>query len=125
MAYAEALNGPWKIHQKGVLKLPETCCQDHISSPDVHILESEKTLRMYFHGVVNGSQHSFLATSLDGLSFHAHPDKIGPWYLRAFNHENTWLALAKRRDAPGGGVLLRSPDGIQVYENGPNIWFIN
>ncbi len=121
MAYADSLNGPWKIHRGGVLQLSETCCRDHIASPDVHIVEEERSIRLYFHGVVDGGQHSFLASSSDGLSFHACPDVIGPWYLRAFKYEKAWFAIAKRIDAPGGGVLLHSSDGIQPFEQGPNI----
>lgn len=36
-------------------------------------------------------------------------------------YDNAWYAIAKRMDAPGGGVLLRSPDGIQAFEYGPKI----
>jgi hypothetical protein len=121
VAYADALNGPWKIHKGGVLQLSATSCSNHIASPDVHIVDNDKSIRMYYHGVVKDSQHSFMATSIDGLSFHAYPDVIGPWYLRAFKHENEWFAIAKRIDAPGGGVLLHSPDGIQAFQQGPDI----
>lgn len=121
MAYADSLHGPWKIHRGGVMQLSETCCSDHIASPDVHVLEEEGEIRMYFHGVAKSCQYSFLATSSDGLSFHAYPDVIGPWYLRTFKYENAWFAIAKRIDAPGGGVLLQSSDGIQSFEQGPNI----
>lgn len=76
---------------------------------------------MYFHGVTHEGQRSFLATSPDGLHFHALPEVLGPWYFRAFQHEAAWFAIAKTIDAPGGGVLLRSTNGIQPFEQGPDI----
>ncbi len=121
MAYADTLNGPWKIHKGGVLQLAETCCSDHIASPDVHVLANERAIRMYFHGVTGDGQRSFLATSPDGLQFHALSRVVGPWYFRAFQHEAAWFAIAKTNDAPGGGVLLRSSDGIQPFEQGSDI----
>ena len=37
LAYADRLEGPWKIHEPGTLRLEETACKGHIASPDVHI----------------------------------------------------------------------------------------
>lgn len=121
MAYADAIKGPWKIHKGGVLRLEETCCHHHIASPDVHVCAQQRSFRMYFHGCTAAGQRSFLATSPNGLDFHALPEVLGPFYFKAFQHENAWFAIAKTTDAPGGGVLLRSPDGIQPFEQGPDI----
>jgi hypothetical protein len=121
MAYADALQGPWRIHKGGVLPLADTSCSHHIASPDVHVLADEKAIRMYFHGVTHDGQRSFVASSLDGLHFDALPEVLGPFYFRAFQHNAAWYAIAKTTDAPGGGVLLRSPDGIQRFKQGPDI----
>lgn len=121
MAYADKINGPWKIHEGGVLHLDDTSCRQHIASPDVHICPQQQSLRMYFHGISDGGQRSFLATSPDGQRFYAFTEALGPFYFRTFQHEKEWFAIAKRTDAPGGGVLMRSPDGIKAFEKGPNI----
>lgn len=121
MAYADGLHGPWKIHEGGVLTLADTACNGHIASPDVHVCELQRTVRMYFHGGTGCGQRSFLATSPDGLHFQAQPDVLGPFYFRVFRHENAWYAVAKRTDASGGGQLLRSPDGMRQFEPGPTI----
>jgi len=121
MAYADTLKGPWKVRQGGVLSLADTCCKHHIASPDVHVCPEQKTIRMYFHGKTVDRQRSFLALSSDGLNFHAQPAVLGPFYFRVFQHDGAWFAIAKRIDATGGGVLLRSADGIRPFEQGPNI----
>ncbi len=121
MAYADTINGPWKILKGSVLHLDDTICRHHIASPDVHVCADQRSFRMYFHGVSEGGQRSFLATSPDGVHFHALPEVLGPYYFRAFEHESAWFAIAKRTDAPGGGVLLRSSDGIAPFEQGPDI----
>ncbi len=121
LAYADTLHGPWKIYGGGVLRLEETPCSQHIASPDVHVQADDRTIRMYFHGVTHDGQRSFLAVSSDGLHFRALPDVLGPFYFRVFQHEAAWFAIAKTTDAPGGGVLLRSSDGIQRFERGPDI----
>ncbi len=121
MAYADRLNGPWKIFGGGVLQLADTCCRSHVASPDVHVCTEQGSFRMYFHGVTDGGQRSFLATSQDGLHFEALPEVLGPFYFRAFQHKNAWFAIAKTTEAPGGGILLRSPDGVRSFRRGPDI----
>lgn len=121
LAVADRIKGPWKIYKGGVLPLEDTACSHHIASPDVHVCENERSFRMYFHGVTDGGQRSFLATSPDGVHFQARPEILGPFYFRVFRHDAAWFAIAKTVDALGGGVLLRSPDGIQPFEQGPDI----
>lgn len=119
MAYADQLAGPWTIHKGGVLRVQNTACHDHIASPDVHVCPDEQSIRLYFHGVSAQGQRTYLATSSDGLQFQAFPEILGPFYFRVFRHADAWFAIAKRTDTPGGGVLLRSEDGIQPFEQGP------
>ena len=45
LAYADALTGPWKIHEPGTLRIEEAPrCHDHIASPDVHIDEARREI---------------------------------------------------------------------------------
>lgn len=121
MAYADSIHGPWTVYRGGVLRLEETCCQNHIASPDVHMLPAQREIVMYFHGGTTEGQRSFRASSSDGLRFTASSEALGPFYFRVFQHGDAWFAIAKTTDAPGGGVLLRSRDGIKVFERGPDI----
>jgi len=121
MAYADNIHGPWTVHRGGVLRLDETCCRHHIASPDVHVLTARREIVMYFHGCVSEGQRSFRAASPDGLRFTASSEALGPFYFRVFQHGDVWFAIAKTVDGPGGGVLLRSSDGIRGFERGPDI----
>lgn len=121
MAYADDVRGPWTIHPGGVLHLGATVCRDHIASPDVHVLPEGRQIVMYFHGPTAEGQRSFRAISTDGLHFAAETDILGPFYFRVFTHGGAWYAIAKTTDAPGGGVLLRSPDGIAPFVRGPDV----
>ena len=116
LAYADRPEGPWKIHEPGTLRLEETACKGHIASPDVHIDNGKREIRMYFHGPAKGGQLSFLATSKDGLKFTAGREPLGPFYFRVFQWRGWWYAVAKE------GVLLRSKDGVAKFEEGPRLF---
>ncbi|MBC8128475.1 MAG: hypothetical protein H8M99_15145 [Gloeobacteraceae cyanobacterium ES-bin-144] len=117
LAYSDKLEGPWKIYKGGVLQLDQVpSCKGHIASPDVHVDESRKEIRLYFHGPAKegGGQKSFLALSPDGLKFKPLAESLGISYFRVFQWRNTWWAMAK------GGLLYRSKDGMTGFEEGPN-----
>jgi len=115
LAYADRLEGPWKIHEPGALKLSEAPgCTGHIASPDVHVDETRQEIRMYFHGPAQGGQKSFVAVSKDGLHFKASPEVLGLFYFRVFHGRDGWYAMAK------GGLLYRSKVGLTGFELGPN-----
>lgn len=119
LAYADTLEGPWKIHEPGTLRLSDAPgCAGHIASPDVLVDEERRELRMYFHGPARagGGQKSFVAVSKDGLSFKASAEVLGQFYFRVFRHQNAWFAMAK------GGQLYRSKDGLANFEQGPNVF---
>jgi len=113
LAYADALQGPWKIHEPGVLRLEDTAASGHIASPDLHIDTDKREIRMYFHGPARGGQMTFLAASKDGLKFTAGREPLGPFYFRVFRWGDCWYAVAKE------GVLCRSKDGAAKFEVGP------
>lgn len=117
LAYANRLDGPWKIHPPGVLDLRDAQgCRDHIASPDVLVDEARREMRMYFHCPIRTGreQRSFVALSPDGLKFAAGSEILGQPYFRVFQHDGWWYAMAK------GGVLYRSKDGLRGFEQGHN-----
>ena len=117
LAYADKLEGPWTIYQPGTLKLAEAPgCNGHIASPDVHVDEARKQIRMYFHGPARGSggQKSFVALSQDGLHFKTSSEPLGNFYFRVVCWRDEWFAMAK------GGLLYRSKDGLTQFQQGPN-----
>jgi hypothetical protein len=120
MAYADRLEGPWKIYAPGVLHLENSYFNNHIASPDVHVLNQFKEIRMYYHGCCLESppgQVTRLAVSSDGLDFTAKPEVIGSYYWRVFYWNNYWYTL----EMPG--VFRRSSDGISNFEKGPQLFF--
>jgi hypothetical protein len=118
LAHADALEGPWRIYEPGVLRLREaTACVDHVASPDVVVDETARRIRLYFHcpvGSADGPQKTFLATSTDGLRFQAGDTPLGDAYFRVFRRPDAWYAMA------WGGRLFRSSDGVRPFESGPN-----
>jgi hypothetical protein len=122
LAFADRLEGPWKVYSRGVLELEDTAAQDHIASPDVHVDHDRQQLRMYFHGCQpkgSGPQVSFLATSGDGLRFTASSQILAPFYLRVFEHDGWFYGVAKLGNR--SGILLRSSDGVTAFESGSAI----
>ena len=122
LAYADQLEGPWKIHLGGVLHLERTPAYSagatHIASPDVHIDGENKRILLYYHGNPSaGPQKTYLALSSDGLSFKSQADELGLFYFRVFRHGEYVYAFAKKGNV--GGVLYRSCDGISGWEEGP------
>jgi len=97
LAYADSPEGPWKIHESGTLQLNQTICSGHIASPDVHIDEKNKLIKMYFHGPVKGfkNQVSLLATSVDGISFSPNTDVLGDSYFRVFEWNKRIYAFSR------------------------------
>lgn len=123
LAYADSLLGPWKVSADSVLRLADSPSLDHVASPDVHVDEASKTVRMYFHSVddtTSWKQTTYLATSSDGLHFEVERQRIGPPYMRVFRMGRTWWAVAKIRGGPGG-VLMRSANPAGPFHVGPRI----
>ncbi len=135
LAYAETLEGPWRTHKPGCLELSNSLFPTellptgssaawvekesqwyypHIASPDIHVDNGTQTIRMYFHGMLaSGEQMTRLALSRDGLTFEVQPDLLGPPYVRAFQHDDCWYALALPNH------LLRSENGFTQFQPGP------
>jgi Sulfotransferase family len=139
LAFADELHGAWSIYQPGTLPLAITPCdaienaevarKKHLASPDVHVDEEAREIRMYFHGPVHASgsvtkvssyeQLSLVATSKDGLTFAARSERLGNPYFRAFRWDGSWYALGMP------GVIYRSVDGLKGFVEGPTLFTPN
>lgn len=122
LAYADSLEGPWRIHEPGVLPLAEAKpFVLHIASPDVHVHEDQKEIRMYFHGPVEDrpGQWTGVALSTDGLGFKVNGEILGKFYFRVFPWRNAYYAIAKNGNT-GWGELYRSADGLSPFESRGN-----
>ena len=121
LAYADELLGPWRTHEPGVLAMEAAGYAGHIASPDVHVDDERRELRLYFHGMDiprgDGSgQTTRVALSRDGLAFDVQPAVLGPPYFRVFRWDGLWYALVMP------GVLRRSRDGLSDFEEGPMLF---
>jgi hypothetical protein len=116
LAYADSLNGPWKIYEPGSLHLDDCpSCIKHIASPDVHVDEANKQIVMYFHCPSGeGGQYTFRAVSEDGIRFRPDSIVLGAPYFRVFQWNGAVYALARK------GSLYTSPDGGLSFEQGDN-----
>jgi hypothetical protein len=136
LAIADAIEGPWRMHEAGTLQhadshfppalepldraaLPAGMVPPlpHIASPDVHVDHEAGQVRMYYHGILaSRRQVTRVALSADGLRFAAREEILGPSYFRVFRHRDWWYALAMP------GVFLRSRDGLTGFERGPTLF---
>ncbi|MBN1352852.1 hypothetical protein JXJ21_25915 [candidate division KSB1 bacterium] len=121
LAYADSLSGPWKIYRPGTLQLEQTAALHHIASPDVHVDNVQRKIRMYFHGVhrAEAKQVSFVAHSDDGIGFVASEVVLGWFYFRVFRYDGWFYAIAKKGNT--SGLLYRSRDGLSTFEEGIEI----
>jgi len=119
MAYADSLEGPWRIHTPGVLELSTSFFNQHIASPDVHVRDDRREIWMYYHGAKLPTppyQFTRLAISTDGLHFTPREEILGTFYWRTFEWGGWHYALCMP------GVFLRSRDGLSNFETGPTLF---
>lgn len=124
LAYADDLEGPWRMYEAGVLSLAQTGFAGHVASPDAHVDAERREVRLYFHGSDWTADRSpavyshvtRVALSSGGLDFDVVPVDLGRPYLRAFRWDGWWYALAMP------GVLCRSRDGLRGFEEGPALF---
>lgn len=116
LAYADEVQGPWRIHIPGALELEDSFFKGHIASPDVHVRHDRQEIWMYYHGCClpqPPSQVTRLAVSTDGLHFEAEAPILGRSYWRVFEWDGWYYTL----EMPGR--LRRSRDGRTHWEQGP------
>ena len=140
LAYADAPAGPWEMYEPGTLRLEQTpfphtpgefhtddprvaagvergWVYPHIASPDVHVDEERREIRMYFHGALpDGRQRTRVARSRDGLHFESGEELLANSYLRMLRREEDWIGMAMP------GILCRSEDGLGGFEHGPQLF---
>lgn len=123
LAYADRLEGPWRIYSPGTLQQSESYCRGHIASPDVHVDEAERRIIMFYHGVPleppgKVPQATKVAVSYDGLHFTAKPETLGRAYWRGFRWRDRYYAITM------SGRMYRSclDDQLGPYEEGSNIF---
>ena len=117
LAYSDILEGPWQVYHPGTLRLDQSCCYNHIASPDVHVDEINQQIRMYYHGWVGEElQRTKVALSDDGINFKARPESLGEPYFRVFRWDGYFYALAMP------GIFYRSRDGLTGFERGPTLF---
>lgn len=118
MAYADNVEGPWKIHRGGVLGLTGLVdAFGHVASPEIYIDHAIQTIRLYFHAPSRskGEQWTYVAVSKNGLTFNNVVDQpLAPFYLRVFRHAGYFYGFVK------GGNLWRSKSGLEPFEPGVN-----
>ena len=120
LAYADHLEGPWTVYEPGTLHLDETPFHGHIASPDIHIDDEKREIRMYFHGpVLPTKQMTRVALSTDGIHFTCLSELLGPSYFRVFRWGEYTYALAMP------GIFYRSLDGLTNFEQGPTLFTPN
>jgi len=67
----------------------------HIASPEIVIDEKSKSIKMYFHGVVEGNiQMTKVAQSKDGLDFQPNEEILGLPYMRTFTHRGKFYGIS-------------------------------
>jgi len=117
LAVTDRLEGPWRMHEPGVLPLADSLCAKHVASPDVHVDHERREIRMYYHGPVpDMGQRSRVAISNDGLAFAPLPETIGTPYFRVFRWHGWHWAIARY------GHTFRSLDGLVGWECGPDLF---
>lgn len=140
LAYSDAVEGPWTMHEPGVLPVERSgfatptsgaliseldalpkdgdWTQAHVASPDVHVDHESRQIRLYYHGLLRADTHgqgTRVALSRDGLHFEPQPDVLGPAYFRVFRWDGWWYAWSMP------GVFARSRDGLTSFDADPTI----
>lgn len=120
LAFADRLEGPWRIHEPGTLHLADSYFVDHIASPDVHMDNEKHEIRMYYHGQVPGErQRTRVAVSTDGIRFQALPEILAGSYLRVFRWSGYYYALGMP------GIFYRAKNAVTGFERGPVLFSQN
>lgn len=114
LAYADRLDGPWELYEPGTLPIEQGDGVDHVASPDVHVDEERRQIRMYYHAGLTATarQESRVAVSDDGISFRRLAGRLGNPYFRVFRWNGYHYALGMP------GRLYRSKDGLTGFEGG-------
>jgi len=121
LAHADRLEGPWELYEPGTLPIEQGDGVDHVASPDVHVDEERRQIRMYYHHGLTATarQESRVAVSDDGISFRRFAGSLGNPYFRVFRWDGHHYALGMP------GRFYRSKDGLTGFETGPTLFSLN
>lgn len=139
LAVADRVEGPWRMHTPGALQHAESFFPDeldpqdparvrpgyvistpHIASPDAHVDEERRLVRLYYHGINRDrTQVTRVATAPDGVHFTAFEPVLGRSYFRGFEHGGWYYGLAMP------GIFYRSRDPLGTFEEGPTLFTPN
>lgn len=114
LAYADDLAGPWNVYEPGVMHLRQLkdVLARHVASPDVHVDEEAKIIRMFFHVSPHNrkqiGQKTLMAESRDGILFQTNGTFLGQCYWRVFRYGGYYYAMdslgcSNRSKLPGRG----------------------
>jgi hypothetical protein len=148
LAYADRLEGPWRIHEPGVLPVASTAFHrpqpdppenlenfyTHVASPEIFVDESRRRLLLWVHGwYTNGQrwpvgeaaardwarQNGYGQYTQVAESANGLQFEVRPAVTRA-----SYLRVFRHENLFYGmarlGQLLRSKDPMGVFDNGPN-----
>jgi hypothetical protein len=146
LAYADAISGPWKIYEPGVLNVADTAffrpqpdpptnpLYTHVASPEIYIDQEHRKIILWAHGMWT-----------DGKPWPSDPTDTGKWlkehgyaqYTQAFESKDgihfqahsaitkeSYLRVFRYEDYFYGiarsGRILRSKDAFSSFVAGPN-----
>ena len=150
LAYADAVTGPWTIHEPGVLHVKDTAFfraqpdppearadfYTHVASPEILVDQSRQRFVMWAHGWwTNGEQWP---ASLPGARAWAREKGYGQYTqvaesadgihftVRPAITKTSYLRVFQRGGAYFGvsrlGVVSRAPDPLAPFETGPSLF---
>ncbi len=105
LSYSDNINGPWTVYEPGVLPIEETCDGevDHISAPDVHVVDDQQRFVMFFHGMSSCyGHHGSIALSDDGVTWHGTDYWIPAYFVVKQAIDGKYYGVGKK------GELFRS-----------------
>jgi hypothetical protein len=148
LAYADRIEGPWRIHEPGVVPVASTAfyrpqpdppenLEDfytHVASPEVYVDHPNRRLVMWFHGwftegqqwpVGEAAARAWAQKNGYGQYTQAAESRDGLAFdIRPTITRTSYLRVFPRDGALYGmarlGLLLRSPDPATAFEPGPN-----
>ena len=148
LAYADRIEGPWRIHEPGVLPVASTAFYraqpdppenlenfyTHVASPEVYVDHANRRLVMWFHGWFTDGQRwpigeaaarAWAQKNGYGQYTQAAESRDGLMFtVRPAISRTSYLRVFARDGALYGmarlGALLRASDPLARFEPGPN-----
>jgi hypothetical protein len=148
LAYADRIEGPWRIYEPGVVPVASTAFYrpqpdppenlenfyTHVASPEVYADNANRRLVMWFHGWFTGGQRwpvgepaarAWAQKNGYGQYTQAAESRDGLTYdVRPAITRTSYLRVFTREGALFGmsrlGLLLRASEALAVFEPGPN-----